>query len=688
MRLELHPKAALLSAARAAELPLAFLVGSPLSQDSGGGVPGVPEMLAIIRDEVMSRASSEVARFEEDIRGASGAEAYQRAMKWLQANLTQDAVNHVVGRAVKLTRKPGAPVVFREDGDAADWYIPKGTKELAHLITHGGEHFAGPILTTNFDPLLPLAVRDAGGRVSLRVVDSDGYVGRRVETSPDVVEIVYLHGYWRDADTLHTARQLTNSRPRLKASLNNILRQRTVLVSAYSGWDDVFTTALAEILDSDDAVFNVLWCFHERDVTSIETKYSTLLQRVERAVTRGRFLTYCGIDCHSIFGELATISGLVPRLSPIPTEEPPRTTSTSQNSTEFPHETPNGGLQFSLLDRGRASREEVRTWIDRLVRSAQRGATRTVIALLNEEIAESPEFLTIRTRAELIARLCNLNPAEVRSFADLLLEISADVKERKWLRVWDAYMASTHTLNQRYRDFDVMRQLTAPVKRWIEDAPDPVTRSIRIHTFTVSDLVSRQPLHLIWIVDCSGSMTGSKIETVNRAIRETLPDFREVAQENPQIDLLVRVVIFSSGARWHVQDPTPIIDFHWNDMVASGQTDAGAALKLVAEQLQYTSMNVQALPPVLVLLLDGHPTDDFDTALQLLNESAWGKKSARVGLAIGEDADMVCLERFAGRPHRALIAYNPDQLVSHVRWVTTSVIELSRHSGNKTIWTH
>ena len=75
---------------------------------------------------------------------------------------------------------------------------------------------------------------------------------------------------------------------------------------------------------------------------------------------------------------------------------------------------------------------------------------------------------------------------------------------------------------------------------------------------------SRRPLHLIWLADCSGSMSyGGKIQALNTAVREALPHLRRLADEQPDIELLVRAVRFGSGAEWHVAEPTPIERFEW-----------------------------------------------------------------------------------------------------------------------------
>jgi uncharacterized protein YegL len=189
--------------------------------------------------------------------------------------------------------------------------------------------------------------------------------------------------------------------------------------------------------------------------------------------------------------------------------------------------------------------------------------------------------------------------------------------------------------------------------------------------------LARRPLHFIWMIDCSSSMDGEKIQTLNFAMRETIPLLRSAAGENPEVAMLMRVISFSDGARWHIGEPTPIENFHWHDLPVGGVTDVGAALRMVAEELKVPPMPERALRPVLVLLLDGSPTDDFDGGLRILNEQAWGKKSVRIGIAVGAEADKDVLRRFMGMQDREpLEMNNPEQLLQHVRWVSTSVVGL------------
>jgi len=192
--------------------------------------------------------------------------------------------------------------------------------------------------------------------------------------------------------------------------------------------------------------------------------------------------------------------------------------------------------------------------------------------------------------------------------------------------------------------------------------------------------MAKRPLHFMWLVDCSGSMDNDgKIQALNNAVREALPEMIDAAASEPHAQVLVRTLAFSDGARWMTSQPTPVEQFSWTDLTAGGVTDLGAALGMVADVLHVPPMEPRALPPVLVLVSDGQPTDDFQKGLDRLLAEPWGKKSVKLAIAIGRDADYDVLERFIDNPEiKPVQASSPEQLVRFVRWASTIVKPVSR----------
>ena len=70
--------------------------------------------------------------------------------------------------------------------------------------------------------------------------------------------------------------------------------------------------------------------------------------------------------------------------------------------------------------------------------------------------------------------------------------------------------------------------------------------------------LASRPIYFFWVVDCSGSMDGIKIGTVNQEIQEAIPSMRQTADENPNAQLLIRTLRFSDGASWITDDMVKI----------------------------------------------------------------------------------------------------------------------------------
>lgn len=187
--------------------------------------------------------------------------------------------------------------------------------------------------------------------------------------------------------------------------------------------------------------------------------------------------------------------------------------------------------------------------------------------------------------------------------------------------------------------------------------------------------VAKRQLHMFYVLDISGSMQGAKIQALNHAMEETIPAMREAAKGNLEAEVLVRVLTFSDNANWLVVKPTKVDDFNWTPINnADGVTDMGTALSMLADALEETKFPHRMMQPVILLLSDGQPTDDFDSGLKKLMDKGWGKKSLRLAIAMGEDADLAVLQKFIGNPERKpLVASNALQLVKYIKWASTQV---------------
>lgn len=190
--------------------------------------------------------------------------------------------------------------------------------------------------------------------------------------------------------------------------------------------------------------------------------------------------------------------------------------------------------------------------------------------------------------------------------------------------------------------------------------------------------ISKRPLHLIVMADCSGSMKGEKMQALNYALRSMLPHLVSWEISQLQAELFIRVLAFATVPQWHIGEPTPVADMsqRWRDLtyVPRGLTNMGPAFQEIARALRPDKLERRALRPAILLVTDGQPTDPpggFELGLTTLMDTAAGRSSLRLAVAVGRDANSGPLNRFRSPDTPVLIAESIDDIVD--RLVTASI---------------
>lgn len=196
--------------------------------------------------------------------------------------------------------------------------------------------------------------------------------------------------------------------------------------------------------------------------------------------------------------------------------------------------------------------------------------------------------------------------------------------------------------------------------------------------------IARRQMTLFFLVDTSGSMSGSKIGAVNTAIREVLPTISEISEENADAAIKIACMSFATDVNW-LFAPTDVDGMTWNDLVAGGTTALGAAMKELNRKLsrsEFMNSPTGNFAPVLFLMSDGQPTDEFQKGLAELQENKWFNVAIRVAIAIGDDADKEVLAQFTGNSELVLTAHTPEALKAMIRFVSVTSSKIgSRSSG-------
>jgi uncharacterized protein YegL len=198
-------------------------------------------------------------------------------------------------------------------------------------------------------------------------------------------------------------------------------------------------------------------------------------------------------------------------------------------------------------------------------------------------------------------------------------------------------------------------------------------------------VMPRRTMVLFFVIDVSGSMDGSKIGAVNTAIEEVIPAIIDVSDDNADALIKIAALEFSSGVRWITANgPVEADQFRWNFLEAAGCTDFGAACKALNEKLSTKAFMKEAtgsFAPVIFLLSDGEPTDDWKASLAELKNNNWFKAAVKVAVAIGDDANKDVLKEFTGSIESVMEVHNAMALKKMIKFVSVRSSQIASKSN-------
>ena len=193
--------------------------------------------------------------------------------------------------------------------------------------------------------------------------------------------------------------------------------------------------------------------------------------------------------------------------------------------------------------------------------------------------------------------------------------------------------------------------------------------------------VSRKSLVIFFLIDTSGSMKGKKMGELNTVMEELIPEIRRVGEADTEVK--VAVLTFSTDVRWMYSTPIPIEDFEWARLRANGVTSMGAAFKELSLRMSRNSfLNSPSLSfaPVIFLMTDGYPSDDYKEGLRELQSNSWYKFGLKAALGIGNEANDDVLAEFTGTPDTVVHAYSGGQLAQMIKIIAVTSSQIGSKS--------
>lgn len=179
----------------------------------------------------------------------------------------------------------------------------------------------------------------------------------------------------------------------------------------------------------------------------------------------------------------------------------------------------------------------------------------------------------------------------------------------------------------------------------------------------------RLPVYLV--LDVSGSMTGEPIEAVKNGVQVLVSTLRQdpYALETAYLS----VIAFETEAK-RLVPLTELAAFRTPELAAGGATALGSALSLLARSVE--AEVVKTAPdrkgdwkPLIFLMTDGSPTDDWRKGLEELRKIRTG---VFVACAAGPHADTETLKQLTDAVVRLDVA-DSAAIKAYFKWVSASV---------------
>lgn len=154
---------------------------------------------------------------------------------------------------------------------------------------------------------------------------------------------------------------------------------------------------------------------------------------------------------------------------------------------------------------------------------------------------------------------------------------------------------------------------------------------------------------IYWLISCSESMEGKWMNLLKQGVPffnySVARDMRN--EKNANAELLVNVIRFSSGAAWVTDAPVPEEEYQWESLPIGDRNDVGAAFSLLIKRFQTLPEPERKLFPIVILVLDGSPTDDYLSALKYFESLPGVERNVlTVVFALGEHVDKKLLRTF------------------------------------------
>ncbi len=192
---------------------------------------------------------------------------------------------------------------------------------------------------------------------------------------------------------------------------------------------------------------------------------------------------------------------------------------------------------------------------------------------------------------------------------------------------------------------------------------------------------------LVLVLDCSGSMQDdNKIALLNDGLKTLATELKN----DPIAARCGRVLVISFGGDNDIElmgDWTDAMDFEPPELRAGGMTPMGAAMRCALDEIesqksQMRSAGVSYKRPIVMLLSDGEPTDEWQQVAADCKAAESAHRVNIMAIGIGDEANRDILGAFSNKGALNLKGLRFKELFI---WLSRSIQAVSRAATGGTV---
>jgi uncharacterized protein YegL len=189
-------------------------------------------------------------------------------------------------------------------------------------------------------------------------------------------------------------------------------------------------------------------------------------------------------------------------------------------------------------------------------------------------------------------------------------------------------------------------------------------------------------LPVFFVLDCSESMAGSKLEQMEAGIQAIIRALR--TDPHALETVWVSIIAFAGVAKTVV----PLIEvssFYPPKLPLGGGTHLGKALDALMQEIDRSVKRSTAdqkgdWQPIIYLFTDGRPTDNPSAAIQRW-QAQYARRATLMAVGLGQAADYAVLRQLTEQT-MAFDGLDEEDFAQFIRWVSGSVLARSQSVGD------